>query len=162
MKFGGSSLESAGAIQQAASNVERHLNQYPVVVVSAMGKTTDRLLEAAQCAARGDSHGTGQQVDALRRLHFNETRTLLGQRAEPFLRESIAPMFRELRALLVELTEGLRFTPEVQDQALSYGERISSLIVAETFRHLGIHAAQVDARKVIVTDEQFTHAAPLF
>jgi aspartate kinase len=40
MKFGGSSLESAGAIQQAVSIVERHLNQNPVVVVSAMGKTT--------------------------------------------------------------------------------------------------------------------------
>jgi aspartate kinase len=161
MKFGGSSLESAGAIQQAASIVARHLKQYPVVVVSAMGDTTDRLLEAAQCASRGNAYGARQQTEAVRRLHFRETRSLLGERAEPFLRDSIAPLIRELQALLAELSEGREFTPQVQDEALSFGERLSSLIVAEAFRHLGIHAAQVDARKLIVTDDRFTCAAPL-
>jgi aspartate kinase len=162
MKFGGSSLESAGAIEQAASIVKEHLDRKPVVVVSAMGKTTDRLLDAAQSAARGDSYSAGQQTGALRRMHFAETRAVLGQRAEPFLRDHIAPMFRELQALLAELKEGRQFTPEIQDQVLSYGERLSSLIAAEAFRHLGIHAAQVDARKVIVTGDQFTHAVPWY
>jgi aspartate kinase len=70
-------------------------------------------------------------------------------------------MFRDLQVLLVELSEGRPFTPQIQDEVLSYGERLSSLIVAESFRHLGMHAAQVDARKVIATDGQFTHAKPL-
>ncbi len=162
MKFGGSSLESAGAIQQAASIIEQHLDQNPVVVVSAMGKTTDRLLEAARSAACGNSYAARQQTEALRRMHSNEARGVLGQRAEPFLRDSVTPLFRELQVLLVELSEGRPFTPEIQDQVASYGERLSSLIVAEALRHAGIHAAQVDARKVIVTDEQFTHATPLY
>jgi aspartate kinase len=162
MKFGGSSLESASAIQQVASIVEQHLNRNPVVVVSAMGKTTDRLLEAVHSAARGNSYAAWQQTEALRRMHSNATRGVLGQRAEPFLRDSVTPLFRDLQELLVELSEGRPFTPEIQDQVLSYGERISSLIVAEALRHAGIHAAQVDARKVIVTDAQFTHAAPLY
>jgi aspartate kinase len=160
MKFGGSSLASAGAIQQAASIVHQHLDRKPVVIVSAMGNTTDRLLDAASFAARGNSYSAGQQTEALRRMHCYETRGVLGQRAEPFLRDSIAPLFRELQLQLVELSEGRQFTPEIQDQALSYGERLSSLIVAEAFRHFGIHAAQVDARKVIVTNDQFTHAQP--
>jgi aspartate kinase len=162
MKFGGSSLESPGAIQQATSIIERHLNQNPVVVVSAMGKTTDRLLEAARSAARGNSYAAWQHTEALRRTHSNATRGVLGQRAEPFLRDSVTPLFRELQELLVELSEGRSFTPEIQDQVLSYGERISSLIMAESLRHAGIHAAQVDARRVIVTDDQFTHATPLY
>ena len=162
MKFGGSSLESAGAIHQAASIVREYLDRRPVVIVSAMGETTDRLLDAARWAARGSAYSARHQTEALRRMHFTETRGVLGSRAEPFLRDSIAPMFRELQELLAELSEGRQFTPQIQDQVLSYGERISSLIVAEAFRHLGIHAAQVDARKVIVTDDQFTHAAPLF
>jgi aspartate kinase len=162
MKFGGSSLESPGAIQQATSIIERHLNQNPVVVVSAMGKTTDRLLEAARSAARGNSYAAWQHTEALRRTHSNATRGVLGQRAEPFLRDSVTPLFRELQELLVELSEGRPFTPEIQDQVLSYGERISSLIMAESLRHAGIHAAQVDARRVIVTDDQFTHATPLY
>ena len=162
MKFGGSSLESASAIEQAASIVKEHLDYQPVLVVSAMGKTTDRLLEAARSAARGDSYSARQHTEALRRMHCNETRGVLGQRAEPFLRDAVVPMFRELQVLLVELSEGRQFTPQIQDEVLSYGERLSSLIVAESFRHLGIHAAQVDARKVIVTDGQFTHATPLY
>lgn len=162
LKFGGSSLESAEAIEQAASRVKEQLDRKPVVVVSAMGSTTDRLLEAVRAAARGNSYSAGQQTEALRRLHCSEARAVLGQRAEPFLRDSIAPMFRELQVLLVELSDGRQFTPEIQDQVLSYGERLSSLIVAEAFRHLGVHAAQVDARKVIVTDDQFAHAAPLY
>jgi aspartate kinase len=162
MKFGGSSLESAGAIEQAACRVKEHLDRKPVVVVSAMGKTTDLLLDAVHAAARGNSYSAGRHAEALRRAHFNETRAALGQRAEPFLRDSIAPMFRELQELLAELSDGRRFTPEIEDQALSYGERLSSLIVAEVFRHLGIHAAQVDARKVIVTGDQFTHAQPWY
>ena len=160
MKFGGSSLESATAIRQAASIVKDHLERRPVVVVSAIGKTTDGLLDAAQFAARGNAYSAGQQIEALRRLHCRETRALLGQRGEPFLRDSIAPLFTDLRVLLAELSDGRQFTPQIQDQVLSYGERLSSLIVAEAFRHLGINAAQVDARKLIVTNDQFTHAAP--
>jgi len=162
MKFGGSSLESAGAIVQAASIVKEHLDQKPVVVVSAMGKTTDWLRAAARSAGRGNSYSAWQQTEALRRMHFTEIRGVLAQRAEPFLRDSIAPMFRELHELLVEVSDGRHFTPEIQDEVLSYGERLSSVIVAEAFRHLGIHAAQVDARKVIVTGDQFTHAQPLY
>jgi aspartate kinase len=160
MKFGGSSLESAAAIQQAAAIVKDHLHRYPVVVVSAIGKTTDRLLQAAQCAARGNSYSAGQHLEALRRMHFQETRGLLGPRAEPFLRDSIAPMVRDLHCLLIELSEGRTFTPQVQDEVLSYGERLSSLIVAEAFRHTGINAAQVDARKLVITDNHFTQADP--
>src|ERR1017187_9321548 len=48
MKFGGSSLESAGAIEQAASIVKERLDRKPVLVVSAMGETTDRLLDAVR------------------------------------------------------------------------------------------------------------------
>lgn len=162
MKFGGTSLESASAIRRAAAIVRNHLDKYPVVVVSAMGETTDRLLDAVECAARGNSYSAGQHLEAVRRVHFQETRSLLDASAEPFLRDSIAPLFRELHSLLIELSEGQPFTPQTQDQALSYGERLSSLIVAEAFRQAAIHAAQVDARKLIITDDHFTHATPLY
>jgi len=71
-------------------------------------------------------------------------------------------LFHELDVLLAELSDGRRFTPEIQDQALSYGERLSSLMVAEAFRHLGINAAQVDSRKIIITGNRFTYAEPWY
>ena len=162
MKFGGSSLESSTAIHQAAAIVKEHLHRNPVVVVSAMGKTTDRLLDAARDAAHGNSYSVRRHIEMLRRMHFQETRGVLGPRAEPFLRDTVDPLFRDLQSLLTELSEGRPFTPQVQDEALSYGERMSSLIVAEALRHCGINAAHVDSRKVIITGEQYTHAEPLY
>ncbi|MFN7993527.1 MAG: aspartate kinase [Bryobacteraceae bacterium] len=162
MKFGGSSLESAGAIQQAAYLVKQNLQLFPVVVVSAMGNTTDRLLEAAEGAATGSSYSTTRHVEAIRRLHYQETRALLGPRAEPFLGDNITPLFLELQEELVEITEGRRLTPEIQDRVLSYGERMSSLTMAEALRREGINASQVDARKLIVTNEQFGQALPFY
>jgi aspartate kinase len=66
MKFGGSSLESASAVEQVASIVKAHVEQRPTVVVSAMGKTTDGLVEAAW-----------RQVGELRAFHVQETKRLL-------------------------------------------------------------------------------------
>ena len=54
MKFGGSSVESAAAIERVASIVKARVERRPVVVVSAMGKTTNKLLAIAQSSIRGD------------------------------------------------------------------------------------------------------------
>jgi aspartate kinase len=50
----------------------------------------------------------------------------------------------------------------VQDQVLSYGERFSSKIVAAAFARAGMNAQHVDSREVIVTDDRFTCATPLY
>ena len=62
MKFGGSSVESRAAIERVAEIVRARLGRKPVVVVSAMGKTTNRLLEIAEQAV------SGYRVEALRLL----------------------------------------------------------------------------------------------
>ena len=54
----------------------------------------------------------------------------------------------------------LELTPRISDLIVSYGERISSRIVAAAFREIGIDAAHVDAREIIVTDSQFQKAVP--
>jgi len=163
MKFGGSSLESASAIEQVASIVKAHLEQRPTIVVSAMGKTTGGLVEAADHAARGSSYLAWRQVGELRAFYVQETKRLLRGQAQRFVDQNLVPKFRELSQLLIDLCEGERqLTPEAQDEILSYGERISSEIVAAAFHRLGIRTAHLDARKLILTDNQFTHATPLY
>jgi aspartate kinase len=163
MKFGGSSLESASAIEQVASIVKAHLGQRPTIVVSAMGKTTDVLVEAADHAARGNSYLAWRQLGDLRGFHVHETKRLLRGQAQRYVDQNLTPKFRELNQLLSELSEGDRqFTPEAKDEILSYGERISSEIVAAAFHRLGIRAAHLDARKLILTDNQFTRATPMY
>jgi aspartate kinase len=162
MKFGGSSVASATAIQWAAGIVKSHIAEEPVIVVSAMGRTTDQLVEALQCAARGSAYSARRCVEELRRYHFQETQRLLGADASAFLERCIAPKFHDLHGILIELGEGKKPTPQVQDQVLSYGDRLSSEIVAAAFHRAGMNAQHVDSREVIVTDDRFTCATPLY
>ena len=155
MKFGGSSVASARAMEWVAGIVKSHLSERPVVVVSAMGKTTDRLLEALQYATQGSAYSAWRRLEDLRQYHFQETQRLLGAQAREFLDRQIAPKFRELHVRLIELEEGRKLSPEIQDEVLSYGERLSSEIVAAAFEVAGIRAQHVDSREVIVTDDQF-------
>ena len=162
MKFGGSSIASAAAIEWIAEIVKSQEAERPVVVVSAMGKTTDRLIEAMQYAARGSAYSAWRLLEDLRRYHFQETQRLLGRDARQFLECRVAPKFQELHTLFIELEEGRTLSPEIQDEILSYGERLSSEIVAAAFDCAGIRTQHIDSREVIVTDRRFTHATPLY
>lgn len=163
MKFGGSSVASATAIEWIIGIVKRHLERQPVVVVSAMGKTTDRLQEIFQHASRGSAYSAWRQLEDLRQFHIQETKRLLGHDARGFIEDRIGPLFRELHGILIELEEGVRkATPAYKDQVLSFGERLSSEIVAAALRKAGgIPAFHVHAADVIVTDDHFTRAKPL-
>ena len=161
MKFGGSSL-SPPALSSRLLLSLKTIDRKPVVVVSAMGKTTDLLLEAARAAARGDSFSARRAYRSSAPPHGRAARGVLEHRAAAFPARLHRSLFREFDVLLAELADGRLFTPEIQDEVLSYGERLSSLIVAEAFRHFGMNAAQVDSRKLIVTGNQFTHAEPWY
>jgi len=70
MKFGGSSVASATALEWVAGIVKSRLEDQPVLVVSAMGKTTDRLVEMMQHAARGSAYSARCLFEELCRFHF--------------------------------------------------------------------------------------------
>jgi aspartate kinase len=152
MKFGGSSVESAAAIDRVVTIVDSRRDRQPIVVVSAMGKTTNRLLAAAESAAGGDRDGALKQIAELEQLHLEEGK-------EPA--DQIRAHFLELTELLKGLAVLGELTPRSIDAISAFGERLSSLIVTEAFRRRGIAAAHVDSRKAIVTDSRHTQAAPI-
>jgi aspartate kinase len=162
MKFGGSSVESAAAIERVAGIVKAHEHRRPVVVVSAMGKTTNKLLAIASAAISGSRGEYIRQLHDLRDYHSREARLVvpLVHRAEldRFLDEN----FQELTELVKGLAVLGELTPRSIDAISSYGERLSSYVVTLAFRHFGIEAEHVDSRDVMVTDRRHTHAAPLF
>src|SRR5207247_245841 len=84
MKFGGSSVESAAAIERVARIVKAREERRPVVVVSAMGKTTNKLLAIADTAIRGEREEYIRQIHDLRDFHSREARLVvpLPNRAE--------------------------------------------------------------------------------
>ena len=155
MKFGGTSVESAEAISRVAGIVRTRLNRHPVVVVSAMGKTTNKLLEIAATAVKGDVAEALRLVAALRDFHLREAAGL-------DLEEIVGAHFEDLEALVRGLAVMRELTPRATDAISAYGERVSSLIVAAQLRRCGMNAAHLDSRSVIVTDRRHTQAAPLF
>ncbi len=155
MKFGGTSVESAEAIARVAGIVRARLNRKPVVVVSAMGKTTNKLLAIAADAVSGDLKSALEKLSELRQFHLRESAGLGTD-------EVVESHFQELDALVRGLAVMREMTPRATDAISAYGERISSLIVAAHFRRCGMNTAHVDSRTVIVTDRRHTQAAPLF
>jgi aspartate kinase len=162
MKFGGTSVESAAAIERVASIVRARVERRPVVVVSAMGKTTNKLLDIANTAIQGSRQDYLQQIHDLRDFHSREARQLvpLSERAE--LDRTLDDHFQELTELAKGLAVLGELTPRSVDAISAYGERLSSYIVARAFRHLGMQAAHLDSRQVIITDKRHTQAVPLF
>src|ERR1700680_2502005 len=87
MKFGGSSVESASAIERVAGIVRRAVARNPVVVVSAMGKTTQQLLNMGEEAAAGRKEGALESVRTLRQIHEREISALLPASSEAEIRQ---------------------------------------------------------------------------
>ena len=152
MKFCGTSVESAAAIERVAGIVRARVNRHPVVVVSAMGKTTNRLLASANHAVSGRRDEALRELLSLRDFHLRESA----------MERTVDEHFQELSELIKGLAILGELTPRSIDAITSFGERLSSLIVANHFKKLGMKAAHVDSRKVIVTDNRHTQAAPLF
>jgi aspartate kinase len=163
MKFGGTSVEDPAAIGRTAAIVAGRvaLGKQPVVVVSAMAKVTDQLLRAAAASAEGDRTGALAISSRLRARHRETAAALVKNSADlAALHEFIDQKFDSLDEVLRGLAAILELTPRISDLIVSYGERISSRIVASAFRELGINAAHVDAREVVITDSQFQKAVP--
>lgn len=161
MKFGGTSVESAAAIEKVASIVRARLARKPVVVVSAMGKTTNKLLAIAAEAVEGNRDEALDRLEELHQFHLREGRALAGAKGQADVEGSIDGLFQELEDLVKGVAVMGELTARATDAISSYGERLSSEIVAIAFGNLGIPAAHIDARDVIVTDARHTQAAPL-
>lgn len=161
MKFGGTSVESAAAIERVAGIVKARRERHPVVVVSAMGKTTNKLLAIAAAAIAGKRDEFIAQLHDLRDFHSREARQVVPLAERAGLDRFLDEHFQELTELVKGLAVLGELTPRSVDAISSYGERLSSAIVAMAFRHFGLPAVHVDAREVIVTDRRHTQAAPL-
>ena len=127
MKFGGSSLESGEAIARVTRIVKSELTRKPIVVVSAMGKTTDRLAELADEASRGHNYFVWKRLKDLQEFHLDEAAKVIGGDALESLEHSLRKQCSHLCRLIFETTdEGGEFTAALRDEILSLGERVSS------------------------------------
>jgi aspartate kinase len=159
-KFGGTSVGDAVAIARTATIIAGRRERQPVVVVSALGGTTNQLLQIAEQASRGQLIGALRAVEGLRDRHLTQTSKLLGGSEADDVCNELSAMFDELAALAEALRTLGDLTPRSLDTIASLGEQLSSVLVVAAFRKHGLPAEHVDAREVMITDANFTRAEP--
>src|SRR5437868_2454784 len=150
MKFGGTSVQDAKAIECAAAIVKGRAAQKPVVVVSAMAKVTDQLLTMARAAGNGDRKNALKLCRALQERHYNTAGELLGTALFTQFHSDLGLDFETLDELLRGIAAVGELTPRTTDYVSAFGEVLSSKIVAAAFSALGIDSALVDSGKVPV------------
>jgi aspartate kinase len=146
MKFGGTSVADAAAVENVARIVARERAAFPVVVVSAMSGVTDALLTATASSLEPIFNRHLAAADEL--LETPEHFADLVKRAETQVREALQ-------------TQNSSNRKSVQDAVVSFGEILSSALMAAVLNQHGVEARQVDARRCVITDEEHTSAAPL-
>jgi aspartate kinase len=160
-KFGGTSVGDAEAIRRASGIIQSRLDRQPIAVVSALGGATNVLLALAEQAARGQLIGAMRAVQGLRERHMNEAATLLGDGSDAAdVTSELSGMFDELASLAEALSVLGHLTPRSLDAVAAFGEQLSSLMVTAAFRRAGLPVEHIDARKIMITDDQFTRAEP--
>jgi aspartate kinase len=162
MKFGGTSVEDAASIERVAEIIRARLSLKPTIVVSAMGKTTRSLLDAAESAALGDATTAMAALEDLKSAHLNEARKLVSDATNRETFDLIETYFDELAKLLQGLVILGEVPPRGLDKILSYGELLSSAIVAGALSERGVPSRLMDSRLFIITNDRYGNASPLF
>jgi aspartate kinase len=149
-KFGGASVKNASAIKNVASILKRYSQDELVVVVSAMGKTTNAL-ERIVVLAQGKEDFSGELED----IHSYHIETLgnLGLK-DAAIQKQMDDVFKNIAAQAIQPGD----YDQVYDQVVSQGEVLSSLIVNGYLLSIGLSVAWIDARKFITTDATFREA----
>ena len=162
MKFGGTSVEDAAAIRRLISIVQSRRDAQPVIVVSALARVTDQLLESGRAAATGRLGAALASVRDIYVRHELLADSLVSESAYGLLDRELRAEFKDLEALLLELESAAQLDLKSQDRLLGFGECFSSRLVKEALSEAGVDAAHVDARTCIVTDAKHGHANPVW
>jgi len=162
MKFGGTSVQDAAAMRNAVEIVSSRLDRAPIVVVSAMARVTDMLLRIAEAAKVRRLDNALSMIEEVRDRHLTTASELLdGTELLHGVEREIEKRIEEIEKLARSVSTLGELTPRTQDSIVSFGERLSSVIVAAAMREGALEAELVDSREFIVTDDRFTKAAPL-
>ena len=155
-KFGGTSVADAAAIRRLVAIVTGRAGERPLVVVSALAGITDSLLGLAGAVYGGDATVLGDAIDALVLRHETVAAELPG--ADPAI-EAVRADAELLRSALSSAL-GRRLRPAEIDDLAGHGELWSSRLAAAAMSGAGLHAAWVDIRPIMITDDRFGRATP--
>ncbi len=161
MKFGGTSIEDAKSIRAVVELIKREQKQQPIVVVSACAGVTDQLLHIADLAAQGKQKEANAEVSNLAVRHIDIVNNLLSWEAVKHVEQAIRSYTQELTHLINGVAILGELTPRSMDTFASYGEQISSFIIHHYMQEQKINSYLMDAREIMITDNESTQASPM-
>ena len=158
LKFGGTSVGSVNAIQQVFEIVQQQAKENKlVVVVSALGGTTDILINAGNAAANADE----TYKDLIKQIelrHLDAVKELFPIQTQ----SSVLSIVKKLCNELDDLCNGIfllgEFSLRTKDKLMSYGELMSAQIIAAAFNEKSLSTSWKDSRSIIKTNSNFTNA----
>src|SRR5215468_6438156 len=162
MKFGGTSVGSAERIRQAATIASQHAKRghKVVVVVSALSKVTDLILNILNSARLGKAEDMKAGLAQLRLRHKQALEELCHGDA----RETVGAEVEATLTRIEEFCSALLLlgsaTPQVMDMVLPLGEQMSAYLFTACLNELGAPACFVDSARVLATDDKFGDASP--
>ena len=162
LKFGGTSVANAENINKIVTILQNRLdNERLIVVVSALGGTTDALLNSVVLASEGNDEYK-LQLKKIETRHLELTKQLI-----PVAQQSrVLSMVKQHCNEIEDICNGVFLLQEVtsrtKDRIMSYGELLSSQIISAKFESIGLKNKWIDARKIIITNSNFEHATVNF
>jgi aspartate kinase len=150
-KFGGASIKDGASIINMSEIIAEHSDTPLVVVVSAMGKTTNQLEQVLFKKIRGES--VISDIDALRTCHKNIVLEIFNERSGEVVKK-VELIIDALESKILSTTR-IKNISQLYDSVVSFGELLSSTIIAEYLNSIGFPIQWIDARKVLKTDETY-------
>ena len=154
-KFGGASVKDADAVVNVAEIIRRHMDTDLIIVVSAMGKTTNKLEDIFNAFVKKDKSAFDQKTQALKQFHFDIVENLFGNTPNRELQQCIEEYFDEINDFYEQKSDEVS---HLYDQLIPYGEILSTKIIHYYLLKSNINSTWLDARKCIKTDTNHQNA----
>jgi aspartate kinase len=162
MKFGGTSVGDVAAFQRVIDIVSSQVQAYPVVIVSAMTKVTDALLAAFETAKKGDAEAAFELLEPHFARHAEVVETLVSGDNKHAFSNELRFAREELADLLMRVARRSLPLQMLKDAIVSYGEQLSSRLLTDVLRSNDVNARHMDSRRLIVTDDEYGAAQPVW
>jgi aspartokinase/homoserine dehydrogenase 1 len=162
LKFGGTSVGNAENIQKTIAIVQKALTKdKTMVVVSALGGTTDMLIDAGKLAASGNETYK-EKLAAIEQRHLQTVKELIPIASQSAILSEVKKQCNELEAICEGIFLLRELSNRTLDRIVSFGELMSSIIISHKLNSVGVKHEWKDSRELIETNSNYTFAAVNF
>ena len=158
MKFGGTSVKDATCMDQALDIVLKRIDKKPIMISSAMSQMTNSLVKLSELADKGKKSEITTVIDEMLKRHYDAANEFLTGNNLSGATSRLNELEDELRSLAKGLAMLKECTTRSMDSILSFGELLSTTLLAYRIKERGFKSTLLDSRELIKTDSNYSNA----